>query len=137
MKSQHFLLGVSSEHPIAKQLVPLALKLTCCGSEMIDYRNARATEGWVEPVSVETGSPRTEDEDDRLGIRAKVDAIVARDVFGLTASEMEYVLTDFPTLASRQVRRHGEFLTKRLILEAMAANLGVMRSVRRILFPLH
>jgi hypothetical protein len=53
---------------------------------------------------VETDSPGTEDEDDRLRIRAKIASIVARDVFGLTASEMEYVLTDFPTLTNRQVR---------------------------------
>jgi len=107
-----------------RQLVPLALKLTCCGWEMIDYWNARAAEGWVETFNGAAGSPGIEDEDRRLQIRAEIDAIVARDVFGLTASEMEYVLEDFPTLAKRQIDRYNEFLTKRLILEAMVASAG-------------
>jgi hypothetical protein len=113
---------ISAEHSIARQLVPLALRLTCCGPEMIDYWNARAAEGWVEAVCSDGGAPGVENENERLRIRAKIDAIVARDVFGLNVNEMEYVLTDFPTLAKRQIDRYNEFLTKRLILEAMAAN---------------
>ncbi len=111
---------ISQDHPLAAQLVPLALKLTCCGSEMTDYWNARAAEGWVKAVSSATSSPGVENEIERLGVRAEIDAIVARDVFRLTATEMEFVLKDFSTVANRQMRRHGEFLTKRLILEAMA-----------------
>ena len=113
---------VCSEHSIAKQLVPLAVKLTCCGPEMIEYWNARAAEGWVEAVFTSGRTPGVEDENERLRIRAKIDAIVARDVFGLSVNQMEYVLTDFPTLANRQIDRYNEFLTKRLILEAMVAN---------------
>lgn len=113
---------VEPDHPFARQLVPLALKLTCCGPEMINYWNARAAEGWVEAVSPNGGSPGVEDENERLRIRATIDAIVARDVFGLSVNQMEYVLTDFSTLASRQIDRYNEFLTKRLILEAMVAN---------------
>jgi hypothetical protein len=79
-------------------------------------------EGWVEAVSAEGDAPGVEDESERMRIRAKIDAIVARDVFGLSVSQMEYVLTDFPTLERRQIDRYNEFLTKRLILEAMAAN---------------
>jgi hypothetical protein len=112
--------AVKSRLKLHHQLVPLALKLTCCGPEMIDYWNARAAEGWVEAVSSGTGSPGTENEMERLGLRAEIDATVARDVFRLTATEMEFVLKDFSTVASRQIRRHREFHTKRLILEAMA-----------------
>jgi len=108
------------KHPVAQRLVPLALRLTCCGPEMIDYWNARASEGWVEAVSLGGGAPGVEDESERLRIRAEIDAIVARDVFGLNVKEMEYVLEDFSTLANRQIDRYNEFLTKRLILEAMA-----------------
>lgn len=74
----------------------------------------------MEAVSSGTGSPGIENEMEWLGLRAEIDAIVARDVFRLTATEMEFVLKDFSTVASRQIRRHREFLTKRLILEAMA-----------------
>jgi hypothetical protein len=109
-------------HPFARRLVPLALRLTCCGPEMIDYWNARAAEGWVETFYGAAGSPGIKAEDQRLQIRAEIDAIVARDVFGLSVNDMEYVLTDFPTLAKRQIDRYNEFLTKRLILEAMAAH---------------
>jgi hypothetical protein len=113
---------ISREHSIAQQLVPLALRLTCCGHEMIDYWNARAAEGWAQAVSPGGSAPGIENESERLRIRAEIDAIVARDVFGLSIDEMKYVLEDFPTFTNRQIRRHGEFLTKRLILEAMARN---------------
>jgi hypothetical protein len=113
---------LAQKHVIAQHLVPLALRLTCCGPEMIEYWNARAAEGWVEAVSPGGGAPGIENESERLRIRAQIDAIVARDVFGLTADEMVYVLEDFPTLADRQIRRYGEFLSKRLIVEAMGAS---------------
>jgi hypothetical protein len=83
---------------------------------------ARAAEGWVEAGFSDGGAPGVEDENERIRIRAKVDAIVAQNMFGLSVNQMEYVLTDFPTLAKRQIDRYNEFLTKRLILEAMTAN---------------
>lgn len=66
---------------------------------------------------------------DRLKIRAELDAYYAR-LYGLTRRELEYVLcpkdvmgADFPSetfpgLAKKEAKLYGEFLTKRLVLEA-------------------
>lgn len=105
------------EHPIARRIVPIALRLTCCGDEMAGYWNSMAAEGWVEPVANSAPSPGVESEDERLRLRAELDAIVAHDVFGLTASEIEYILATFPTWRDREEKHYREFRTKRLILE--------------------
>lgn len=66
---------------------------------------------------------------DRLKIRAALDAYYAR-LYGLTRRELEYVLcpqdvmgedfpsVTFPGLAKKEKALYGEFLTKRLVLEA-------------------
>lgn len=66
---------------------------------------------------------------DRLKIRAELDAYYAR-LYGLTRRELEYVLcpqdvmgedfpsVTFPGLAKKEKALYGEFLTKRLVLEA-------------------
>lgn len=66
---------------------------------------------------------------DRLKIRAELDAYYAR-LYGLTRRELEYVLcpqdvmgedfpsVTFPGLAKKEKVLYGEFLTKRLVLEA-------------------
>jgi hypothetical protein len=109
------------DHPIARRVVPIAMKLACCGSETTAYWNSRAAEGWVDPIPEDALPPCVEDGADRLLLRAELDAIVARDVFGLTASEMEYILATFPTWKEREEECYGEFRTKRLILERMTA----------------
>jgi hypothetical protein len=104
--------------PIARELVTRALLLTCCGPEMTDYWNAMAADGWCDPGPVDGLPPGVEDEGGRLRLRAEIDAIVARDVYGLTPAEVGYILDTFPIVREREVKRFGEFRTGRLILEA-------------------
>lgn len=70
-----------------------------------------------------------QDPRERLQIRAELDAYYAR-LYGLTRRELEYVLCPqdvmgedfpsetFPGLAKKEEKLYGEFLTKRLVLEA-------------------
>ena len=45
---------------------------------------------------------------------------VASEVFGLTVSDMEYILASFRIAQEREDYQLGEFRTRRLILEAMS-----------------
>jgi hypothetical protein len=109
---------MAKDDPLARKLVPMALRLTCCGPEMTGYWNAMAVEGWVTPCTPGEPPPGVENEDERLKLRADLDALVAHDIFGLTAVEMEYILATFPTWREREEKQFGEFRTRRLILEA-------------------
>ncbi len=112
---------VGGTDPIAKTLVPLVIRLACCGPEMTAFWNARAGEGWCEPVSADGSPPGAEDPDERFHLRAQIDAIVARDVFGLTRDELACILDTFPIVRRKDEERYGEYLTKRVILEYYAA----------------
>src|SRR5690606_7754698 len=112
---------VSRTDPIARALVPLVLRLTCCGSEMRAFWNARAAEGWCESVAADGSPPGAEDPDERFQLRAQIDAIVARDVFGLMADELSCILDTFPIVRRKDEERYGEYRTKRVILEYYTA----------------
>jgi hypothetical protein len=99
-------------------LVSRCLRLSCTGREMIPFWNRLAAEGWVSATSSATEIPGELDDEARLQIHAEIDAIVARDLFGLTRHEMEQILTAFPTQQRYQEEQYGEFRSRRLILEA-------------------
>lgn len=101
-----------------RPLVERVLRLTCTGPEMVEFWNARAREGWVRPHSDATTVPGSLDDAERDALRAEVDAIVAREVYGLTRDELAYILDTFPIIAKRDTKEFGELRTKRLILEA-------------------
>ena len=63
------------------------------------------------------GVPGSIDEMERLQLRAELDVLVARELFGLTRDEMEYILGTFPTAEKYEVEKYDEFRSKRLILE--------------------
>jgi hypothetical protein len=75
------------------------------------------------------GPPFTWDEDRRALIRAELDAFYAR-AYGLTRDELRYILDpadvkgpDYPSetfrvLKEKEIRQHGEYRTRRLVLEA-------------------
>jgi len=88
---------------------------------MTAYWNACAEEGWVATVPADGPPPGVEDETERMKIRGELETIVARDVFSLTATEIEYILETFSSWRNREQKRYGEFRTKRLILESFAA----------------
>jgi hypothetical protein len=106
---------------VARALVPLVLRLTCCGPEMAAFWNARAAEGWCEPVAAGGSRPGAEDPDERFRLRAQIDAIVAREVYALTADELACILDTFPIVRRKDEERYGEYRTKRVILEYYAA----------------
>ncbi len=53
----------------------------------------------------------------RIEIMAKIDGIVARDIYGLSRREIEHVLSTFPIVRRRQIDAYGEYLSERLIIE--------------------
>ncbi len=61
--------------------------------------------------------PGIVEEAERKETSAELDAIVARCLFGLTRQELEYVLDTFPIVRRRDEEKHGEYRTKRLILQ--------------------
>ncbi|RJL22142.1 Eco57I restriction-modification methylase domain-containing protein [Paracoccus siganidrum] len=75
------------------------------------------------------GPPFTWDEDRRAHLRADLDAFYAR-AYGLTRDELRYILDpadvkgpDYPSetfrvLKEKEIRQHGEYRTRRLVLEA-------------------
>lgn len=105
------------ENPAAREIVVRSLRLSCTGSEMVDFWNMLASESWVAATTTPAEIPGELNEDARLQLRAEIDAIVARDLFGLTRNELEYILTTFPTQKRYQEETYGEFRSRRLILE--------------------
>ena len=84
---------------------------------MIPLWNTVAKAGFDKEVSPKEAPPGFVDEDERLAARAQVDAIVARDLFGLLRTEVDYILDTFPIVRRRDQRAYGEYRSKRLILE--------------------
>jgi hypothetical protein len=85
---------------------------------MTEYWNAMTKYGWVELVSAgDTPPGALIDPREREDVRAEVDAIVAKHVYGLTAEEVSYVLDQFPVLKKRDTKTFGAYVTKDRILE--------------------
>lgn len=99
------------------RIAELVLRLCCTGPEMTAYWNSLATHGWVDPVPGDQIPPCLTDEDQRLEARAELDAIVARDLFGLTRDEMEYILGTFPIVERKEKEKYGSFRSRELILQ--------------------
>ncbi len=118
---------VDRNDPRARCLVTLSARLSCAGPEMIDFWNELASDGWVPAASSGSLVAGELDEARRLQLRAEIDAIVARDLFNLTRSELEYVLDVFPTQRRYQETQFGEFRSRRLILEAFDTPQGAGR----------
>lgn len=107
----------TEDDPVARRVGELALRLSCTGPEMTAYWNMMASRGWCDPVPEDVGAPGLVDEEERALARADIDAVVARDVFGLSREELEFVLDTFTQLARAEERARGEYRTKRLVLE--------------------
>jgi len=100
-------------------VAPIVLSLVCTAPEMAAYFNAMARLGFCQAVPENTVPPSALlDPKARAFARAELDAIVARDVFGLTHDEISGILDTFPVLAKRDQKAYGEFRAKRLILDA-------------------
>jgi hypothetical protein len=106
------------DDPVVDRLGRLALRLACTGPKMAGYWNSMAQYDWCEPVGEGATPPGYVDQDLRAASRAEIDAIVVHELFDLSSEELESVLDTFPVLRHREEKQnHGEFVTKRLVLE--------------------
>jgi hypothetical protein len=123
---------------------PLVLRLICTAPEMTAFWNRMAAHGLCVAVPDGTVPPSAlleEPARERAG--AELHALVAQAVYGLTREELCAVLESFPVVKKRDIRDHGEYRTKCIILEyydalAEAARIGrpyVMRSGIRSVDP--
>jgi hypothetical protein len=99
-------------------IVPRVARLTCTSTSMA---------GWAADLNAAV-SPALPPEE-RANIRAELDAYCAQ-LYGLTRDELRYILDphdvmgpDYPSetfrvLKDGEIRQHGEFRTRRLVLEA-------------------
>jgi len=74
----------------------------------------------LKPYAVDLGDdgpPFRWDEERRALLRADLDAAFLH-VYGLAREEAEHVLDSFPVVHKYDERDHGEYRTKRLVLEA-------------------
>jgi hypothetical protein len=109
----------SAGAPWVRAIATRVTTLSCCGREMRGFWSDMVEIGFVRPMSGQE-PPGELNEDRRLALRAEIDAIVARDVYGLTVDEMDFILATFPTAARYEQEAYGEFRSRRLILEAMS-----------------
>ncbi len=113
------------EEAWVQEAAPLVLRLICTAPEMTAFWNRMAAVGLCEPAENET-IPATAllVETERDLARAHLDALVAHDVYGLSRNELSDVLETFPVVKKRDIKVHGEYRTKRLILEAFDTRAG-------------
>lgn len=100
-------------------VVPKALELTYTSHSLAPFARDLGYDG----------PPFAWDEDHRALLRAKLDAFYAR-AYGLNRDELRYILDpadvkgpDYPSetfrvLKEKEIRQHGEYRTRRLVLEA-------------------
>lgn len=100
-------------------VAPVVLRLTCTATEMTQFWNKMAKLGLVDAVPENTvpAAALTAPEPRALA-RAELDAFVAVSVFGHSRQEISDQMETFDVLRRREEKAHGEFRTKRLILEA-------------------
>src|SRR5208337_3498489 len=119
-----------TESKLEKAIASRSLLLSATGTEMTDYFKCIAPLVGVDPMR---DRPVESDEPRRL-LRAEIDVLVARDLFGLTYDEMRYVLDpsdvlgadcDFETFGALKRAEEqefgGSFRSRDMILETWRA----------------
>ncbi len=97
-------------------LVPRVAALVCTGPEMTPLWSVLASTGWV-PANTAGEVPGELDPEKRERLQREIDAFVAWELFGLQREEVAHVLDTFPIVEKRDRKAHGEYRTKRAILE--------------------
>lgn len=128
LSSPHLTLSVMDGLPFPRPLLEdtwvqrvstLVLRLTCTTPDMAPYWNRMARLGLCQETSPNsTPQDALIDQTARSDAMAEIDAIVARDVYGLTREEIADVLETFPIIRRRDEQAYGTFLTKNSILRA-------------------
>ena len=113
-----------SSTPLEIEIAKIALLLSCTGNEMQAF--------WKDVAPMVGLGPNdrpVEDIVERRQLRARLDVLVARGLFGLTKDEMRYLLDptemlgedcgieNFGALKRSETRRDGTFTSKNLILD--------------------
>jgi len=99
--------GWQAGHTLAEWVIPYILELSYTSWRLQPY--AREMD--------DDGPPFRWDPDRRSLLRADLDAAMLH-VYGLTRVEAEHVLDSFPVVRKYDERDHGEYRTRRLVLEA-------------------
>ncbi|MEC9357549.1 MAG: N-6 DNA methylase [Pseudomonadota bacterium] len=114
--------------PDAPRICERVFRLACAGDEMNDFRKT-----FHEQYPSSRQLHPCEEPDERAQLMAEINVLVARSLFGLTRDQMRYILdpTDvvgedcgvetFRALRNGEMRQHGEYRTRRLVLEAWDA----------------
>jgi len=97
---------------------------------MTAFWNAMANLVGFDPVPFGDTPPGLLDPKERLEARAQVEAIVAKDIFGLAREDVEYILETFPIVRESDMERYGDYRTKLLILENYDATTSAPPSPR-------
>jgi hypothetical protein len=108
---------LTPDHELTLKLLPLGLRLICTSPEMAGFWDAMAEQGWVDPIAEGSTPPGFTDPELRLDARAQIDAIVAKEIYGLTRDEVDYVLETFRIAKEYDIDKYGDYRTKMLILE--------------------
>lgn len=114
-----------SNTPAATEIARRVCALCAVGDEMEAFRAQAVKAGILDATDAVIEAP-----DQRAVVAAEIDALVARDVFGLSKQEMLYILDPdnilgpdcgvetFKALRNAELRDFKEFRTQRLIEEA-------------------
>jgi hypothetical protein len=115
-----------AESAIEREIARRALRLSALGPEMTDFWNVTAPLLDLDPK----GESPVATPDHRLMLRAELDVLVARDLFGITRDEMRYLLDPADVLGAdcgfetfgalkraENKRWNGRFPTRDRILE--------------------
>jgi hypothetical protein len=101
---------------IARALIARASRLTCVGPELHGFWQNLVEAGLAKDEEYDRFGIR--DSEQRADVRAEIDALVAREVFGLSREELDYVLGTFPGVERAEMREYGEFRTRSRVLRA-------------------
>ena len=105
---------------LADWLRPRILELTYTAWDMAPFAEDL---GDIDPATDKVNPPFIWDDDRRALLRAEIDAAFFH-LYGITRDDVDYILDTFPIVRKHDEADHGEYRTKRLILQsydAMAA----------------
>jgi len=112
---------LQASDPASQRLVQYVLALSCTAPEMVGFWNARAREGFVRAAEANGTPPGTASCEERARMTAEVDAYVAGEIYGLSSTELRYVLESFAIVKKRDLQQFGSYRTEQLILDAFEA----------------
>jgi hypothetical protein len=92
--------------PRRDALISRALELTYTASDLND---------WADDAGA-TAGPFQWDGDRRFVLRCEIDALIF-DLYGMTEEDVGYVMDTFPIVRRKDEQQHGEYRTKRMILD--------------------